>query len=92
MRLGSDAMCSTGGRKADDFTIAPKRSAPLAIECTWSQHAFDPAAMLAFRAKYPQGENLLVAADVVRASTRRISGLDVRVVNLSHLAEHFAVR
>ena len=73
-----------------DFIVAPKRSAPIAIECKWSQDAFDPAAMLAFRAKYPTGENLLVAADVTRASTRRIKGLEVRVVNLSHVSQIFS--
>ena len=70
-----------------DFIVASKRAAPIAIECKWSQDAFDPAAMLAFRMKYPAGENLLVASDVVRASRRRIKGLDVHVVNLSHLAQ-----
>ena len=69
-----------------DFIVAPKRAAPIAIECKWSQDAFDPAAMLAFRERYPSGDNLLVAGDVTRASRRRIKGLDVRVVGLSHLA------
>ncbi len=72
-----------------DFIIAPKRAAPIAIECKWSQDAFDPAAMLAFREKYAAGENLLVASDVTRASKQRIKGLEVRIVNLSHLAGIF---
>ena len=69
-----------------DFIVAPKRAAPIAIECKWSQDAFDPAAMLAFRERYPSGDKLLVAAHVTRARKRRIKGLDVRVVGLSHLA------
>lgn len=69
-----------------DFVIAPRRTAPMAIECKWSQDAFDPAGILAFRRSYPQGENVLVAADVKRASRRRIGGLDVRVVGLAHIA------
>ena len=69
-----------------DFVIAPRREAPMAIECKWSQDAFDPAGMLAFRRSYPQGENVLVAADVKRASIRRIGGLEVRVAGLAHVA------
>ncbi|MCC6242086.1 MAG: hypothetical protein IT353_04565 [Gemmatimonadaceae bacterium] len=69
--------------------MAPRRAAPIAIECKWSQDAFDANAMLAFRSKYPAGENVLVAADVTRMSTRRIKGLAVRVMNLTHVAEYF---
>ena len=70
-----------------DFVVAPKRATPIAIECKWSQDAFDPAGMLAFRQRYPVGENILVAADVKRASRRRIRGLEVRVVGLAQLAD-----
>ena len=69
-----------------DFVIAPRRAAPMAIECKWSQDAFDPTGMLAFRRSYPHGVNMLVTADVTRASRRRIEGLEVRVVGLSHVA------
>ncbi len=70
-----------------DFILAPKRGAPIAIECKWSQDAFDPTALRAFRALYPNGQNILVAADVQRASRRNVKGLDVRVVGLSQLAD-----
>ena len=70
-----------------DFVLAPKRNKPIAIECKWSQDAFDATGMLAFRDRYPGGENILVASDVKRTSTRRVKGLDVRVVGLTHLAE-----
>ena len=69
-----------------DFIIAPRRSAPMAIECKWSEDAFDPSGMLAFRERYPAGENILVAADVKRVSRRRLCGLEVRVVGLAQLA------
>ena len=59
----------------------------MAIECKWSQDAFDPVGMLAFRQRYPNGENVLVAADVKRASRRVIGGLQVRVVGLAQLAD-----
>lgn len=69
-----------------DFVLASKRNTPTAIECKWSQKAFDPTAMLAFRERYPAGENVLVAAHVKRASTQRVRGLEVRVVGLAHVA------
>lgn len=69
-----------------DFVVAPRKSSPMAIECKWSQDAFDPAAMQAFRQRYPKGENVLAAADVKRESRRRIGGLDVRVVGLAQVA------
>lgn len=68
-----------------DFVVAPQRAAPMAIECKWSQDAFDATGMLAFRQRYPTGENILVAADVKRPSKRRIRGLDVRVVGLAQI-------
>lgn len=70
-----------------DFVVASPRSSPMAIECKWSQDAFEPAAMLAFRRQYPNGHNVLVAADVQRASTRHFKGLEVRVVGLRHVQE-----
>ena len=70
-----------------DFIVAKRRSAPIAIECKWSQDAFDPAGMWAFRQRYPAGENVLVAADVKRASRRRVGGLDVQVIGLPHVGE-----
>lgn len=62
-------------------------AAPMAIECKWSQDAFEPEAMLAFRQQNPHGQNVLVAADVQRARTRRFKKLEVRVVGLKHVAE-----
>jgi len=70
-----------------DFVIAARRTSPMAIECKWSQDAFTPDAMLAFRQMYSKGQNVLVAADVTRASTRRFKGLEVRIVGLKHVAE-----
>lgn len=69
-----------------DFVIARPRERPIAIECKWSEDAFDPAGMLAFRQRYPNGENVVVAADVKRASRHRVRGLDLRVVGLAHVA------
>lgn len=68
-----------------DFVVAQRRTRPMAIECKWSEDAFDPAGMLAFRQRYPAGENVLVAADAKRSGRRRIGGLDVRVVGLAQV-------
>lgn len=73
-----------------DFVLAGTRRQPVAIECKWREAAFDPAGMLAFRARYPDGLNVLVAADVTRASTRRIGGLPVRVIGRSQIADVLA--
>lgn len=69
-----------------DFILAPRKASPMALECKWSQDAFDPSAMQAFRQRYPKGENVLAAADVKRESRRRIGGLEVRVVGLAQVA------
>ncbi len=70
-----------------DFVLPGQRASPVAIECKWAQDAFDPTGMRAFRERYPIGENILVAADVKRASRRRVRGLEVRVVGLAQLRE-----
>ena len=69
-----------------DFVVAKRRSAPMAIECKWSEAAFDPTAMLAFRERYPVGKNVLVASDVKRARRRRIKGLELHVIGLEQVA------
>jgi predicted AAA+ superfamily ATPase len=70
-----------------DFVIARRGRPPVAIECKWSANGFDPRGLGAFRRRYPEGENLLVAADVERAQTRRFGELAVRFISLSGVAE-----
>lgn len=77
----------TKGGHEVDFVLASRRGAPTAIEAKWSQDAFEPHGMRAFRSRYPHGENLLVAADVKRPSRRRVGDLVLRVVGLAQLAE-----
>lgn len=69
-----------------DFVVARDPERPIAIEAKWSEEAFDPKALLAFRALYPEGDNLVVAHDVGRAHVRRFGGLSVRFVGIEHLA------
>ncbi len=60
-----------------DFVIPRSGTAPLAIECKWSVKAFDPANLQLFRKRYPDGENLIVCADVSAAYKRNFDGLEV---------------
>ena len=68
-----------------DFVLAGRSSAPLTIECKWSAAGFDPASLSAFRRRYPNGRNFVVASDVVEAFERRYGGLGVRFVSLPGL-------
>jgi hypothetical protein len=70
-----------------DFVLAQRRLAPTAIECKWSAADFDPASLLAFRRRYPRGDNLLVAHDVDRSFSRRFGEVPVKFVNLPSLLE-----
>jgi hypothetical protein len=66
--------------------VAPDAERPTAIEAKWSEDAFDPTALAAFRAIYPEGDNLVVAHDVGRPHSRRFGALMVRFVGIGHLA------
>ena len=68
-----------------DFIIANRKQAPIAVECKWSAADFDPANLRAFRTRYPQGDNLVVADDVERSYVRSYGGLSTRFVSLSEL-------
>jgi uncharacterized protein len=82
---------SKGGNEVD-FVFAPRGRAPTAIECKWSADSFDPANLKAFRRRYPQGHNLVVAIDVDREFERRYSGLRVRFVGLAGLVRILGAR
>ncbi|MEK7288382.1 MAG: ATP-binding protein, partial [Elusimicrobiota bacterium] len=45
-----------------DFIISRGSEVVDAIECKWSMASFDPGALRAFRALYPKGKNIVVAA------------------------------
>jgi len=71
-----------------DFVLSGRGdSSPRAVECKWSADEFEPAALLAFRRRYPHGENLVVAQDVDRSFSRGYRGVEVRFVSLEGLIE-----
>jgi len=65
-----------------DFVYLQHGSKPIAIECKWSADDFDPRNLLAFRRRYPGGENYVVSADIERSYTRQRQDLTVRFVRL----------
>ena len=69
-----------------DFVLARRGQPPTAIECKWTADHFEPPGLKAFRNRYPEGENLVVAHDVDRAYTKRFGDLSVRFVGLGAIA------
>ena len=65
-----------------DFVLARRGHPPTAIECKWTADHFEPAGVKAFRNRYPEGDNIVVAHDVDRAFTKRFGNLSVRFVGL----------
>lgn len=76
-----------GGREID-FILSARGRPPVALECKWSADGFDPAALKAFRGRYPRGANLVVASDVDEPFSRRYGTLIVRFVSLGGLIPH----
>lgn len=72
------------GREVD-FVLRRRGGDVVAIECKWSASAFEPDSLLAFRAAYPRGDNLVVAADVTRPFTRHRDDFAIRFVGLDSL-------
>jgi predicted AAA+ superfamily ATPase len=68
-----------------DFVLASRGGPSTAIECKWSADQFDAAGLRAFRSRYGDGLNLVVAADVDEPYSRRHGGLTVRFVSLEGL-------
>jgi predicted AAA+ superfamily ATPase len=71
-----------------DFVLS--RRPPVAIECKWTAGEFDPSGLRAFRRRYPEGKNFVVAHDAERPSRRRFGEIEVQVVNLRHLIDAVA--
>lgn len=65
-----------------DFVLVKSRKKVVAIECKWAAEGFDPTNLLSFRRQHPDGENILVAADVSRRFSRTVGGLAVRCESL----------
>ena len=68
-----------------DLVIAKRDEPPIALECKWSADDFDARHIKAFRNRYDEGLNLVVAADVDRDFKKRYGKIDVRFVGLPRL-------
>ena len=70
-----------------DFVVAGRGRPPVAIECKWSAAEFDPHNLKRFRERYPEGDSLVVAADVEKPFIRYYKGIEVKFVNLPDLID-----
>ncbi len=68
-----------------DFVLKRRGQPPLAIECKWSAAEVTIEGLRAFRHRYPEGENIVVAQDVTHATTRTLGGVRLIVESLSGL-------
>jgi len=68
-----------------DFVVAGRGRPPMAIECKWSATEFDPHNLKRFRERYPEGDSLVVAADVEKPFVRNYKGIEVTFVSLTNL-------
>lgn len=75
-----------------DLVLVGRGRNPTAVECKWKADAFEPSSLLAFRRRYPQGENYVVSSDVSRAWSRTFNGVQVHFVPLEGLAELLQAR
>ena len=70
-----------------DFVVAGRGTSPVAIECKWSATEFDPRNLKRFRERYPEGNSLVVAADVEKLFVRNYKGIEVTFVSLTGLID-----
>jgi predicted AAA+ superfamily ATPase len=76
------------GREVDFVVDEPGR-APDLVECKWTLDAFEPDSMKAFRARYPEGRNVVVAGDARSPFTKRFGALTVRVLPIGDVAASY---
>lgn len=71
-----------------DFVFLPSRSThPTAIECKWKASNFNVANLLAFRAYYPEGKNIVVTSDVEKIHQRQYGEISVTFTGISQLID-----
>lgn len=68
-----------------DFVVDRASRKPDVIECTWTADGFAPDGMKAFRRRYANGRNLVVASDVTEPFSKRFGDMTVRFVSLHAL-------
>ena len=73
-----------------DFVLAYRGGSTMAIECKWQAAGFDARNLKAFRSRYPDGDNFVVADDVDASYVREYGAVTVRFVNLPELVRRVA--
>ena len=73
-----------------DFVLAHRGGSTTAIECKWQAAGFDARNLKAFRSRYPDGDNFVVAHDVVDSYVRDYGAATVRFVSLPELMRRVA--
>jgi len=76
-----------------DFIIKRRGKDPIAIDCKWQEKEFDSKSMKKFRALYPNGQNILVAAKTTQSKVikKNLNSLELRVVPAHELRQFFSV-
>lgn len=75
-----------------DFVVALRGRPPITVEAKFSVEEFEPANLRAFRNRYPEGLDFVVAANVERSFVRRYGKLSVRFVGLPELVRRLLLR
>jgi len=73
-----------------DFVLAHRGGSTTAIERKWQAAGFDARNLKAFRSRYPDGDNFVVADDVDASYVRDYREVTVRFVNLPELIRRVA--
>ena len=73
-----------------DFVLAHRGGSTTAIECKWQAAGFDARNLKAFRSRYPDGDNFVVADDVDASHVRDYGGVAVRFLSLPELIRRVA--
>ncbi len=70
-----------------DFVLKRRGQPPLAIECKWSASELSIENLRAFRHRYPDGDNVVVAQDAGRPVPHTLGGIRVTVEPLAQLIQ-----
>jgi hypothetical protein len=71
-----------------DFVLKRRGRPPLAIECKWSAAELSIENLRAFRHRYPDGDNVVVAQDADRPVVHTLGGIRMTVEPLARLIQH----
>jgi len=72
-----------------DFVLKRHGKTPVAIECKWSAKNFEPDGIAAFRRRYEEGDNIVVANDVDRHYRKHSGGLEVEFHSIESLTRKY---